>query len=637
MLRTKLRVNLRSLALGALTLVAVGAAAAFAEFLFLRAEKSHFLATRLDHLAVVADLKAGSIRDFHHERLHDLNIYVSNIQLVPGFQDALRGDAATLRHLAKIFDPLFVFGDYESVALVDRRGRLVLLVPADADPPRPSIVPAGAPRFLGIRRSASGKAVLEYEAPIAGGSRLITRVRSSALLSPLTERWPGVEKTAETLLFQRDENSLLALNDFRYAKNSAFTLRTPLGSEMIAARAVSGEAGTILGLDYRRVPCYAAIRRLPQFDWILVVKADEVELLAPLREKARLLILASLGTFALVAALLVLFLRNQADRLRAEADAERLLLSTAIEQAGESIVITDKDGRIIYTNPAFTRATGYSREEARGKTTSVLKSGRQDAAFYKALWETVTRGEIWKGRFINRRKDGTFFEEDATITPVRDQSGAISHYIAVKRDVSAVKSLEDQLFHSQKMEAIGRLAGGVAHDFNNILTTINGYAEMLADTVPPESQTAADLAEILGAGRRAALLTRQLLTFSRRAPSDPVTLDLRAQVRAIEKMLRRTLGEDVRLMIDLPDEPLWVRTDPGQMDQVLMNLAVNARDAMPRGGTLTVRACVTEFESAEMRMLGVIPAGRYSTIVVADNGSGMDSDVLTRLFEPFFT
>ncbi|MBI2385335.1 MAG: PAS domain S-box protein [Elusimicrobia bacterium] len=632
-----LRETHRPLALVLLALVVAGALAALTGFLLYRAEKANFLAGRLGYLAVVADLKADAVRDFHHERLHDLDIYVSNIQVVPGFEEALRGDAAKLRALSRIFTPLFDYGDYESVALVDRRGRVVLALPPGAEPPRPSPSPGNPLRFLGTRRTASGTVVFEYEAAIAGGSRLITRVRSSALLGPLTERWPGVEKTAETIIYERAGDDLVALNALRFKKDSALATRIPLTSETLAARAARGEAGPLLGRDYRGVECYAAVRDLRELEWILVAKADERELLAPLIERVRLAALASAGGFGLVSAMFVLFLRTQADRLSAEAKAERLLLATAIEQAGESILITDRNARILYANPACARVTGYTREELLGRNPSVVKSGRHEAPFYKAMWETLLRGEVWNGRFSNRRKDGTIFEEDSTITPVRDAGGTITHFIAVKRDVSAVKSLEEQLFHSQKMEAIGRLAGGIAHDFNNILTTINGYAEMLSDSAPPESQAAGDLAEILGAGRRAAMLTRQLLTFSRRAPADPVVLDLRASVRGMEKILRRTLGEDVRLSFDLPEDPLWVRSDPGQIDQVLMNLAVNARDAMPRGGTLTVRAHAARLESDEVRSLEVIPAGDYAVLLVGDDGAGMSGSILARIFEPFFT
>ncbi len=637
MARSRLNENTRTLALGALAVAVLGAAGVYGAFLLVWNKKAEFLASRLAYLEVVADLKASGIRDFHRERISDLAFYSSDPHLREEYRETLAGKRGPLNDAQTTFAALIDRGLYESVALRDRRGRLALSVPAGAETAAPSDGPAGPPRLLGLRRAAGGRPVLDYEAATVDGARLLFRVRSASWLSPLVERWPGAEKTAEVLIFQRDGGALTAVTAPRRADEYSAPLSVALDGDAVAARAARGEEGLLHGKDHRGATVYAAARRFPELGWVLVAKADEAELLAPLREKFLLHLLAAFGLAALAGAGVLLIVRVQADRARAEGDAERRLLSAAIEQAGESIVITDKEGRIVYTNPAFTRTTGFTREETRGRTPAILKSGRHDAGFYQEMWGVLARGDSWKGRLINRRKNGSLFEEDAMITPVRDEAGAVVHYIGVKRDISAVKSLEDQLFHSQKMEAIGRLAGGVAHDFNNILTTINGYAEMLADGAPPESPLSADLAEILGAGRRAALLTRQLLSFSRRAPADPVVADLRAPVRAMEKMLRRTLGEDVRLVLELPGEPLWVRTDPGQIEQILMNLAVNARDAMARGGTLSVRVRGAELAADEVRGLEVIPAGRYAEIVVEDDGCGMDASVLSRIFEPFFT
>ncbi|PIR18577.1 MAG: hypothetical protein COV48_06765, partial [Elusimicrobia bacterium CG11_big_fil_rev_8_21_14_0_20_64_6] len=235
-------------------------------------------------------------------------------------------------------------------------------------------------------------------------------------------------------------------------------------SDRIAARFRRGETSIEEGPDYRGVICLAAVRTVPGLGWVLVTKMDKSEALAPIAKLTKLSLVAYVCAFGLLAALVVFFLRAQRGRLQAEADDERLLLATAIEQAGESIVITDKNANILYTNPAFIRATGYTRAQARGKTPAIQKSGKHDDAFYREMWTTIAAGKVWSGRLINKRKDGTLYEEDATITPVRDKEGEISHYIAVKRDISAVKSLEDQLSHSQKMEAVGRLAGGIAHD-----------------------------------------------------------------------------------------------------------------------------------------------------------------------------
>jgi PAS domain S-box-containing protein len=631
------REKIKRLALGALILGCAAFFALYGVFALVRGKKGEFVASRLDYLSAVANLKAESIREFHRERISDLLFYSTDPHLMNEYLELLRGGVPAKKHVTSTFTALIHRGLYASVTLADSGGRVVLNVPAGAESIAPSNHPAGPPRLMGLRRGSDGRPALEYEVGTAAGARLLFRIYNLSWLAPLIEHWPGAERTAEAIIFQRDGNSLIALTTPRQPPTAGQPLRIPLVPGSVARRAADGESGPMRGRDYRGELCYSVARLIPEIDWILITKADEKELLAPLNERLHLHVFAACGIACFLAAALLLMFRVHTDRLRAEADAEHRLLSTAIEQAGESIVITDKEGRVIYTNPAFTRTTGYSREEAHGRNPSFLKSGRHDAEFYSAMWKTLIGGGVWTGRFVNRRKNGTLFEEDASITPVRGEDGAVTHYIAVKRDNSPVRALEDQLFHSQKMEAIGRLAGGVAHDFNNILTTINGYSEMLADAAAPDSQTAADLAEILGAGRRAALLTRQLLTFSRRAPADPVVIDLRVIVRTMEKMLRRTLGEDVRLALDLSPEPLWVKTDPGQVDQVIMNLAVNARDAMPHGGTLTVRAHAADLKTDEVRNIEIIPAGRYAVLSVADDGEGMDASVLSRIFEPFFT
>jgi PAS domain S-box-containing protein len=237
--------------------------------------------------------------------------------------------------------------------------------------------------------------------------------------------------------------------------------------------------------------------------------------------------------------------RDITERKRAEAEHTRLIM--AIEQSAEAVVITNPTGDIEYVNPAFTRITGYSREEVLGQNPRVLKSGKQDSAFYQQLWETILEGRIWRGELINRRRDGTLYTEQMGITPVRGALGRVTHFIATKQDVTERKGLEEQVRQSAKMEAIGRLAGGVAHDFNNLLTIINGYSELLLEKFGADRQASGFLYEVKGAGERAASLTRQLLAFSRRQVLAPQVLDLNTVVSKLEKMLKRLIGEDVNL------------------------------------------------------------------------------------------
>ncbi|HEX7520161.1 MAG TPA: PAS domain S-box protein, partial [Candidatus Deferrimicrobium sp.] len=322
---------------------------------------------------------------------------------------------------------------------------------------------------------------------------------------------------------------------------------------------------------------------------------------------------------------------------RKAAEESRARLTMAVEQAGESIVVTDTRGTIQFVNPAFERITGYDRMEVIGRNPRILKSGRHDAAFYRNLWETLRRGEVWRGTFLDKRKDGTLYEEDAVISPVRDPSGQVVNYVAVKRDVTDVRRMEERLRQSQKMEAVGRLAGGIAHDFNNLLTAISGYSDLLLHRLPDYSTLRRDVEEIRKSGDRAATLTRQLLAFSRRQVLQPKVLDLNTVVTAMGQMLRRLIGEDIELSTDLSPSLSRVKADPGQIEQVIVNLAVNVRDAMPDGGRITVATADAELFPADAVAHPEVRPGSHVLLSVADTGHGMSDETQAHLFEPFFT
>jgi PAS domain S-box-containing protein len=322
---------------------------------------------------------------------------------------------------------------------------------------------------------------------------------------------------------------------------------------------------------------------------------------------------------------------------RAQAAAVRAMLTRAVEQAGESIVITDAQGAIVYVNPAFERVSGWTREEALGQNPRILKSGQQDDALYREMWQALGGGTVWTGRLVNRRRDGTLFEEEATISPVRDNAGRIVNYVAVKRDVTHETRLEQKLFQAQKMEAVGRLAGGVAHDFNNLLGVITGYGEIVHKQMAPEDPLKGKMAQILKAAERAAGLTRQLLAFGRKQVLKPRILDLSALVSEMDEMLRRVLGEDISLATVREPRLGNVRADPGQIEQILMNLAVNARDAMPEGGRITIEARNADLDATYAAAHVPTQPGRYVMLSVTDTGSGMDEATQARIFEPFFS
>ena len=328
-------------------------------------------------------------------------------------------------------------------------------------------------------------------------------------------------------------------------------------------------------------------------------------------------------------------IRDITDRVSTEAD--RALLATAVEQSAETIVITDAAGTILYANPSFEKSSGYTRSEAIGKNPRILKSGKQDADFYRRMWAVLEHGEVWTGHFINQKKDGTLYEEEASISPVRDAKGTIVNYVAAKRDVTHEAHLEDQLRQSQKMEAVGRLAGGVAHDFNNLLTAIMGYADLCLLKIEPGHPIQEWLEEIKVEVKRSAEITRQLLAFARKQTIAPKVLDLNDAVASMLKLMRRLIGEDIRLAW-LPGAALWpIRMDPSQLDQVLANLCVNARDAMAATGNIHVSTeNVVLDDKYAVGQSDVVP-GDYVQLIVRDDGCGMDKETLAQIFEPFFT
>jgi PAS domain S-box-containing protein len=436
------------------------------------------------------------------------------------------------------------------------------------------------------------------------------------------------------------------------------------------------------------------------------------------------------------------------------------LQATALEAAANPIIISRRDGTIVWANKAFEELSGYTRDEALGQSTRLLKAGQQSPSFYKNMWETILSGQRWRGELVNRRKDGSFYEEEMTITPVKDAAGDVTHFIAIKldiaerkraeericrlaqavensaeliaiadpdgrisfanqallqatgyqeseiigelfgkalisrnnpptldeeirvrtifgggwrgeclgrrkddtdfsvflstgqikdsqglvigifgiaQDITARKRLEEQLVVSQKMEAVGLLAGGVAHDFNNLLGVIMGYSDLLLDGFPSDDLRCHQLQQIKKAGLRATSLTRQLLAFSRKQIFQPRILDLNALVTDFNKMLLRMVGEDIELVCNLKPSLGQIKADPGQIEQVIMNLVVNSRDAMPTGGKLIIETANVDLDETYCRAHPAVQPGLYAMVAVSDTGVGMDAKTQARIFEPFFT
>jgi PAS domain S-box-containing protein len=342
---------------------------------------------------------------------------------------------------------------------------------------------------------------------------------------------------------------------------------------------------------------------------------------------------------------LVLMVQKAADhfRLTQELARERRLLTSILNSLDEGIVAADREGNTLLFNPQAAKILGTSAQRLNPQTWArdfgVFTSDRKqnlpallDPLLRAVAGEKVAEIEAWV-------KNGT--ARGATVamsgTPLVGDHDDVTGGVAVLRDVTRQRDLETQLSQSQKMEAIGRLAGGVAHDFNNLLVVIQSYAELLREELLEQDSKRGDLDEILAAARRAAALTKQLLAFSRSEPVQPTELRLSEVVTGIEKMLRRIIGEDIELTTELAPSVGVVRADAGQLDQVILNLSINARDAMEGGGQLVISTRNVSFEADDENAHLDIPPGEYVMLAVSDSGTGMDSETQRRIFEPFFT
>jgi len=344
------------------------------------------------------------------------------------------------------------------------------------------------------------------------------------------------------------------------------------------------------------------------------------------------------GGRLLLFVLVCLLMAYLVSRRRAQAD----LLAVMLEGVGEGLVAIDPKGRICLINPAAEEITGWSRSAAIGKPASAilhLSDEKTGEAIADPLAKSLREGKVLAlgSQVMLAPREGAATPIEASASPIRDAHGKLRGAVMLFRDISRHRQMTDLASHSQKMEAVGRLASGVAGDFNNLLTVMTGYSELLRGELAPGNPLRRFADEIQLASERAAGLTRQLLALSRGQAAQPRLLDINAVIANMDKMLRRLLGEKIEVVM-LPGPALGrIKCDPGQIEHIVVNLAMNSRDAMPNGGKFVVETAISDFEDGEeSRRIGVEP-GAYIMMAVSDTGCGMDAETRSRLFEPFFT
>jgi two-component system, cell cycle sensor histidine kinase and response regulator CckA len=332
----------------------------------------------------------------------------------------------------------------------------------------------------------------------------------------------------------------------------------------------------------------------------------------------------------------VIFQQLQIYRFRVRLSEREELFRLIDENAADMIALIDADGRRLYSSPSYEKLLGYSGAEL--ASTSFYDQVHSDdkETVIAAITQARKSGTGRRLEYRVLHKNGNPLTVESTVSIVKNQD-TVEKLVILNRDITDRKQLEGQLYLSQKLEAIGRLSGGIAHDFNNLLGVIIGYSEALQRQIGEKHSFREAVDEIHKAGKRAAVLTQQLLAFSRKQVLEPKVLDLNAVVSDVDRMLRRLIGEDIELKISLANGIGMVKADPGQVDQVIFNLAVNSRDAMPDGGKLTLETSNAELDQDDVNQFRYVVPGSYVLLKVSDTGCGMDAELQSHIFEPFFT
>lgn len=336
----------------------------------------------------------------------------------------------------------------------------------------------------------------------------------------------------------------------------------------------------------------------------------------------------------------ICLIHDNSDKRRSGLNERKML--RAIEQSSESVIITDIHGMIEYVNPAFERTTGYNVDEVVGKTPAMLSSGKHDENWYKNLWTRIQRGESWSGQHINRRKDGSEYDEYMTISPIRDDEGHIINFVSVQRDVSGEKELEQQLIQAQKLEAVGTLAGGLAHDFNNTLAGILGNTHLLKKNVNnKKALSRIDIIETLSL--KSAELIKQLLSFSRQNENNKKEIFLSPFIKETSKLIEASIPDNIRYLVDLSKaDELAVNVDVIQLQQVITNMVNNARDAMDtkEQGSIEIVVRKKHYDDIQQSILSYLNIGSNDdacVISIQDSGCGISKANIDKIFEPFFS
>ncbi len=643
-----------SLITGAFALVALGLGTA--GYRYYLDQKTAIEGEERRQLAAIAELKVQQIVWWRRERMVDARILGATAMSQPVRAVLERhGDVRAHEQARLWLEEVRDAGSYANAVVLDRQGTIRLAVGRSTTSQRhfarltEEVLARDSVVFSDFHHDEGlAGPHLGLNVPLRAGPQaqpegvLLLGIDPNTFLNPLIQSWPTPSPTAEALLVRREGSEAIYLNELRHRKGTALQLRIPLSNRRLpAALGLSGFEGVTEGVDYRGVPVLAAIRKVPGTSWLLIAKVDLPELYGPIRQQAFWLALFAGAVATAMAAGVFLLVRDFRLRFyqqRYEAELERRALLGHYDYlsrfANDIILLTDQEGGIVEANERAVDAYGYGREELIGLLLTQLADPVARKEFERR-WHSLDRQESLIFETHQRRKDGTRFPAEVSARRIEVEGKVFRQ--AIIRDTTERSKLQEQLQQAQKMESIGRLAGGVAHDFNNLLTIINGYTGLMLNELAEDHPMRVSVQEVGKAGQRAASLTQQLLAFSRRQVIAPKVINLNEIILDLNKMLSRLVGEDIAVITALDPGLSCILADPGQMQQLLMNLTTNARDAMPNGGALHIEAQNAEIDEESAAAHARMPAGRYVLLSVTDTGIGMEEHVRQHAFEPFFT
>ncbi len=636
-------------------------------YAFYQKQKNIIKNNCLENLNAIAELKAEQITNWRKEILSDALIIHNNPTIASEIEYLTSKDPGipSKKNFYYFLESILRLHQYQSIFLVDKNNNIIFSV-------------SNIKETLGsevknlIKESIKSRKIvlsdlyynktlntirltlvvpvfsLKYNVP---AGIFILRINPHTFLYPLIQKWPTKSETSETVLFRRENENVVFLNELRHRKDTALKLRFSIEEKLLPeAMALRGVKGITEGIDYRGNSVIAVIKQIPDSPWFIVAKTDKKEIYEPI--KKLFWVVTSIVTILIIGAGVVFCLIWRQNNILRDVEehkrTEEVLRKSEekyraiFENTGNATLIIDSDTSIAFINSEVVKLTGYPASEIIGKSfTEFIPSEELDKLRKYHELRRIHPDRVPRNYETRIKvKAGDIKDVVVTAAMITDSGQSIVSLLDItewKKSEIEKGNLYKQLLQAQKMEAIGQFAGGIAHDFNNILTAVTTYAYFLKMKLGEDNPLINYAKNILDLSDKAANLTKNLLAFSKKQIMNPIPVNLNELILHMKDILTRIIGEDIVFKIILTETESFIMADPGQIEQALMNLAINAKDAMPDGGQLTIETDILQMDNEFIKSHGYGKHGDYVVITVTDTGIGMDENTRQRIFEPFFT